>query len=138
LAFRRGGAVLRYVVADDPHTAIRIGRRFRFPEATTQIERPLADADLDVLVVGGRTHSPQTLDAIRRASAAGKQVVLESLPAGAARDEAIAAGIDSGRITLAEPQRFARRRWWRFDRGHAAWARVFVEAFRRGESLASS
>lgn len=85
-AFARTRAVLRYVVAGDARTAIRIGRRFCFPEATTQFDRVLDDPEIDALVIVGdhvggnpldRERWIQRIDAAHRA---GKCVLTDLWP----------------------------------------------------------
>jgi predicted dehydrogenase/threonine dehydrogenase-like Zn-dependent dehydrogenase len=74
-AFRDGGARLRTVASRAGVTGLHAGRKFRFEETTTDVDRVLADATVDAVVIATRhdTHADLTC----RALEAGKHVYVE-------------------------------------------------------------
>ncbi|MEX0704647.1 MAG: hypothetical protein WD069_21285 [Planctomycetales bacterium] len=111
-AFARTGAVLRCLACTGAREAIRIGRRFRVPEATTQFARLVDDPELDAIVISGVADEAagMLLPAIR----AGKRILTDSLPLSAPAgvppvdfERCVGAAIETGALAPAFHRRYA-------------------------------
>ncbi|MEX0717695.1 MAG: hypothetical protein WD066_13965 [Planctomycetaceae bacterium] len=115
-AFARTPAVLRYVACANVRTAIRLGRRFRFPEATTRFDRLLDDPELTAIVIA--RDGDETTNHVRAALSAGKRVLSDAVswldfesPPGELScprfDATIAAALERGRLAAGFHRRHA-------------------------------
>lgn len=74
-AFVKAGAQLHSVVAQSGVNPVHVGRRFRFQQASTDLEASLADPTINTVVIATRHDSHAPL--VQKALAAGKHVFVE-------------------------------------------------------------